>query len=64
MTDYPVVTELRKRTPSGMFDEKSIADYADYIQATIAEHVAKGHYTQEYAEKMTFAELYAGNDGE
>lgn len=62
--DFPVVAELRKREPSGMFTAESIADYADYIQARITEHIAKGHYTQEHAEQMTFADLYAGNDGE
>ena len=38
--------------------------YARYIDESIREHVAKGHYTEEYAQQMTTAHLYAGNDGE
>lgn len=62
--DYPVVAELRKRTPNGMFDAESITHYADYIQASITDYVARGIYTQEFAEQMGFAELYDGNNGD
>lgn len=62
--DFPVVAELRNRKPHGMFTADDIARYADYIQERIVEHITKGHYTQEHAEQMTLANLYAGNDGE
>jgi len=55
MSTYPVAELLR-----GMYGD----DYANYLNAAIAEHVAKGHYTESYAQAMSTAELFAGNDGD
>ena len=52
---YPVAELLR-----GMYGD----DYANYLNASIAEHVALGHYTEEYAQAMSTGELFAGNDGD
>jgi hypothetical protein len=38
--------------------------YAEYVQKTIAEHVSKGHYSEEYAQSATLGEFLAGNDGD
>lgn len=51
---YPVAELFRAENPS----------YADYLNESIAEHVSKGHYSEEYAQAMNTGELYAGNDGE
>ena len=39
-------------------------NYAQYIQENIAGHVAKGHYSQEWAMSATLGDLLSGNDGE
>ena len=38
--------------------------YGTYIQESISEHVAKGHYTHEYAMACSLGDMLAGNDGE
>lgn len=52
---YPVAELLR-----GMYGDS----YADYLNRSITEHVAKGHYTESYAQAMGTAELFDGNDGD
>lgn len=37
--------------------------YAEYIQTNTAEHVAKGHYSEEHAHAASLGSLLAGNDG-
>jgi hypothetical protein len=51
---YPVAELWREDNPS----------YADYLNESIGEYVAKGHYTEEYAQAMSTGELFAGNDGD
>lgn len=38
--------------------------YADYLNESIANHVALGHYSEEYAQAMSTGELFHGNDGD
>jgi hypothetical protein len=38
--------------------------YAEYIEVSTAEHVARGHYTQAHAMAATLGSLLTGNDGE
>lgn len=38
--------------------------YADYMQSNIAEHVSKGHYSEEWAMSASLGDMLAGNDGE
>jgi hypothetical protein len=38
--------------------------YADYMEASIQEHVDKGVYSLEYALQATLSDRLAGNEGE
>lgn len=51
---YPVAEIWRESNPS----------YADYLNESIAEHVRLGHYSEEYAQRMSTGDIFAGNDGD
>lgn len=38
--------------------------YGAYIQASMSEHVSKGHYSHDYAMSVNLGQILAGNDGE
>lgn len=50
--------------PAAQQAEAHGQSYADYIQKSTAEHVAKGHYTEEFAMSRSLGDALAGNNGD